>query len=386
MRISRVAAAARWGWNTGTEMARTFKRKRSSSRSTSHISRTSSRSAPSTGRRVRLKFQRGKTSTKRGRSRQRNKASNDQITGGRDVTGFTYNIKGVVTRKKLSFVSAKHVYRIAYSNRLVCQSGVQNVDLLGYNGVTGNIAGAGIYSMLDVSNIKNAISTIGSGVLGANNATQFAIPVCKCEYMLTNSTNANVIIWLYDIIPRKNVYNTDTAWQVPQNAWQNGIRQQAGTGGSVGTQFNIGSKPFESKLFCETYKVRKVTKIIMAPGALHRHIVRSTQRRWFTDAQYNNLFNGTTVVPSSTNYWIGGRTVLTMMVMMGAPAHSFASADAQHVSSGLGAIDMITTKTYEYMYSATAAKTVYWSDQVPVVGDLEVVPEAGDHFVAEDIN
>jgi hypothetical protein len=377
VRLAAFGAAYNEGLRFGNSML--GKRKRSSS-STSHVSRTSSaRPVSSKGSRRGSVRQRRKTVRKgkpAGRSR------DNQIASGKDVSGFTYNLRGFVSKGKLQYVSAKNVYRVAYGQRLTTTGGVQNMDLLGYDGSgVAGIGSAGIFNVYDIEKIRTNIGTIQTTTtVGVNNANQWAIPSAVIEYQLSNSTNANIIVWLYDIVPRRTMYSSDTNIVIPMAAWTQGMQVTTGTGGGSTIAFNIGSRPFESKLFCESYKVKKVTKLVLSPGVLHRHIVRSSQRRWWSDAQYFNTF--TVGVPATTASWIGKRTVLTMAVIQGSPGHSQGFPDSARVSTAPAAIDVITRKSYTWMYSASAAKKIIWIDTVPAANnDLETIPEAGDHFV-----
>lgn len=363
---SSVAAAA------GAMYAMARKRARSSS------SRSSSRSAPSSGRSVRLTFRRGNRRNRNKRKRQRG-GSDNQLASGKDVTGFTHKVRGIVSKKKFTFISAKHVYRYNASQRLTQNGSAQNADMLGRANATG-VFQAGLFNVRDVNNIRNVMATIQTPAsVGVNSSTQFAVPVGRAEYQISNSTNANIMIWLYDVIPRKMIYVSDTNYDNPVNAWVNGMRVQAGTGGGASVATIIGCKPFESKLFCENYHVKSVKKVVLSPGVVHRHIVKSTQRRWYSDTQYNNQFIDGVV--SSNALWFGGRTVLTMIVIAGLPGHSRANPVSATTTTTPVGIDVVSTKTYEFMWSATAAKTVIWADQLPgPAPDIEVVPEAQGAF------
>jgi len=244
-------------------------------------------------------------------------------------------------------------------------------------GLTARTPAAGLASVVGAS--TTGVSNVGASTVGNSNATQFAVPYGQIEYMISNSTNANIILWLYDIIPRKMIYATDTNYKTPMDAWVNGMRVQLGTGGGSNLDLVPGARPFESKLFCENYKVKKVSKIILSPGVLHRHIVTSTQRRWYTDSQFNNLF--TAGVPSSQALWFGGRTILTMAIIMGTPGHSRATHASADVTTAPAGIDVVSIKRYQYFWSATAAKQVFFNDTLPVAAaDLEAVPEAQGAF------
>lgn len=321
----------------------------------------------------RVRFARSFTKTKR--RRRNKKAKDNQLTSGGDVTGFTHRVRGVVSKKKLQYVSAVNKYRCFFGQRLVVGSGQQGFDILGYDGAAGNFTVAGIYGVSEIGGIRATLTAAGFPAIP--NALQFAVPKAKAEYAITNSTNGNIIVWLYDIIPRKDIQSTDTMVAYPYTAWVNGAKVQAGT--SANSPANPGSKPFESKIFCEYYKVKKVTKVTMAPGALHRHVVRSVQRRWFTDSMWSNLWTSGGGENSST-LWMHGRSVLTMILIMGGPAHNAAAADSAHTTSSPAAVDITTTKTYEYLYSYTGARQVLWSDTTPAGLAVEAVPEAGGGF------
>lgn len=352
------------------------KRKAKGNGGTPKRRRTSSSRSPS------VRFagtpRRRRSSIRRLRGPRRGK--DNQLASGSDVSGYSHTIPGRVSKRKFAFISAVNQFRNDYSMRLATTGGLQGVDLIGYNGVTGDVSTSGLFCFKDIVAIRNALGTMQTTTsVGVNNATNFAIPVGKVEYMITNSTNANIIVWLYDMIPRRTILTTDTAIQTPQVAWITGMSGQTGTGGGADVNTKPFAKPFESKLFCEAYRVVKVSKITLSPGVFHRHIVKQKCRRWFSDTQFNNLVAAG--VLSSTALWYGGRTILTMAVIIGTPGHSAAAADTAHVSTAPAAIDVTTNKTYEFMWSATAVKQVIWGNAIPAAAaDLEAVPEAGGGF------
>nr|WMC00977.1 capsid protein [Cressdnavirus D_HF4_1386] len=98
---------------------------------------------------------------------------------------------------------------------------------------------------------------------------------CKAKYTIKNQTNVPVEMWLYDCVLRRD--STGTI-QGPDTDWVNGLADEAVSISGV-TNANAqqgllpGQRPFESQLFCQRWKVSKVTKFVLDPGREHIHYV-----------------------------------------------------------------------------------------------------------------
>jgi hypothetical protein len=321
------------------------------------------------------------TRTRTQRRRQTSRG-NQQLASGPEVTFTKYKLKGRVTKKKLAFVSAKNTLRISYAQRTTVTSGIQSVDVLGTDGSGASPTTVGLFNVNEIEKVRALLLTSVAG--GSLTAYQFAIPVAKATYYISNSTNANTIMWIYDLVPRNNVYSTDTSYDNPIQAWYTGLQTQPGNhSGALTTGGTLPfSTPFESKTFCEQYHVIKVRKLILAPGVMHIHKVFAMERRWFSDSQYMNLINLGTGALTSTCYYVGKKTILSMVVILGSPAHSLANADSAHTSTAPAAIDIVTHKEYTYLYSQTGQKNVSWTNTIPTgIADLREIPEAQEAFV-----
>lgn len=95
---------------------------------------------------------------------------------------------------------------------------------------------------------------------------------CFAEFMITNSDNACARIVIYDIIQKRDAYQDANAHSLSTtNAIQYGINEQSGST----TQWQtIGTRPFDSNLFNQFYKVKRITYACLSPGQTHIHQVK----------------------------------------------------------------------------------------------------------------
>lgn len=290
-------------------------------------------------------------------------AEDSQLVHGSNTTYTTWNRSGGRKQAFIKDISAINHLRLTDYGRVSTVSGQQGILSIGNSpGVTTNY---GIYSVSDLNAIK--------GYITATTATQFCVPYGKVEYMFTNSSTGNTIMYLYDVVPKKDINTTDTAYQIPDYAWAQGYNQEGGTTTDYAV---VGATPFESKLFTETWTVIAVKKVIMAPGAMHRHIVKSHQHKFFSDSQWNNLFSAGSF--TNTVQYLRKSSIITMVVVYGGPVHSAAAPTT--TSTGPAAVDWIALKEYDYRWASDFNTTYNKSNNLTTVNDPQEVPEATQAF------
>ncbi|WAB05088.1 capsid protein [Miresoil virus 123] len=304
--------------------------------------------------------------------RNKKRTENSQLATGSDVTFTKFALKRPRFGPKLKGVSAVNYYRYVVGQRVTATVGQQGVATLGLNGSTGGATASSLYSVADLSSILAAITSASSTSAGY----QFLVQKGTSEYYITNSSNANLVMWLYDCIPRKDMQTSDAEYAYPDYAWA-AEKLQVGTTGTTGylTPF---ATPFESAAFTHNYKVIAVKKVSLSPGVLHRHVVKSFQPRWISDSLWNNQYSG--ALPSTNIIAIGKRSVYTLVVIAGAPAHVAATPTSAYTGIGPCAIDIVLKKTYEYRFALDLSKSVYQANLLPTTGNFEEVAEATAAF------
>lgn len=111
----------------------------------------------------------------------------------------------------------------------------------------------------------------------------------KVEYAYNNNTNDQVRMVLYDIVPKKDIYNTAGDAQDPVTSWANGLTHQGVATSSP--QTIVGSTPFGSEMFCHFWTIKKITNVTLAPGQTHYHRTKIVVNKTVSneDIQQGNL-------------------------------------------------------------------------------------------------
>jgi hypothetical protein len=261
-----------------------------------------------------------------------------QYAGGSSTSVTHYNLRSQRSTKPIIQSSAEQTFRYIGAQQVGASGNAQAAISLG-NDQKNSAASDGIYSIYDLKTIKGAIS--------ANLGTQFSCFHGEAEYVISNSGNSSSIIWIYDVVPRRDIGTSDTSITLPLSAWSNGYGAE-GSFASMISGYNFPfATPFDSKLFCEAYKIIKVHKFILGPGVIHRHIVKSKQHRWISDDEWINTYSNPNY--GSTELWMRKRTVLSLLVSLGQPVHS--SAASTNVSVSDTNLDIVWKKIYRFKFS-----------------------------------
>lgn len=190
-----------------------------------------------------------------------------------------------------------------------------------------------MYSGLDCANMYNAaLSLITDSTRHAN--AKIYLQSCNQRTMITNQTNDVVRLAIYDIVPRKDVYNS--TYVPPQAAWTVGL---ASAGATASSSTFVGATPFHSLVFTKLYKVQKVTNLELHSGGHHVHTVVAKPNRMI-DGQYISE------VGANANYGFANLTCYTMVVQHGFPVND--GTTKTNIGTAEGNVDFITTRQYKY--------------------------------------
>lgn len=205
------------------------------------------------------------------------------------------------------------------------------------------------------------------------------------EYYITNNSTVEAVLKLYELKVRRDVTTVNNlSYQDPITAWRKGATQSYVYGnlveGSQDPTTYLDSQPFDSRVFCEAYKVCKVTKINMSPGAVHTHRVIQYHDKWIDISRFYDI-DAAGALTSDMRY-IGNLSTLTMAVFHGLPETITATGIP---TTGGVKISVVTKTKYKYYIGATIAPIHFaYSDlATTAIGGLEAVAEATDTVVVD---
>lgn len=394
-------------------MPRSRSRGRSRSRTSGHAGPSSKRTASRSLGRVAGKLAKrfaprassiasSVLSSVRGSSRSRSRSrrstssgtrSDNQLASGADVTATTFNRKPVKSAKMLRNMTAIQRYTYTYGTRATSIQSRQGYFTFGYDGVQAirpGLSGYGLYNVTDLLAIQALIQgALAVGSPGIN----FSVERAHVDYQMVNSSNSNITLWIYDFVPRKdvyseannNVYPPDLAWYTGSTTtFQGGNVTQAASAQNAITDPATYpfATPFESSLFTAWYKVIRVKKLTLAPGVVHTHRVFSKQSKWIDDNELLPGSNANVAIPNNLQY-LGFKTILTMGVILGEPVHAHTAPGGNNVTAGVVALDMITRKYYEYRYASPQQRNSVKFVDLPTGEVVDVITEAGQGFITE---
>lgn len=244
-------------------------------------------------------------------------------------------------------------------------------NYVGVNTAQRITAGIGLQNAYTVMPMFNSgdVASISSKVAN-NNTNKIFLSSCSAEVMLTNQELANVRIYIYDIIARRDSQsNVNT--QNPDTAWKNSYADEGGANSNYSI---VGSTPYSSDLFTQYFKVLKVTHLTLSQGQSHTHRVHYSPNRAI-DGEYIQYNSGS----------FKGLTCFTMIVLHGYPEND--STTKTQVSTGQCDVDVIIRKQYKYTWLNDQDTTFSMTNNLPAnftVGESIVNIGAGS--VATDSN
>jgi len=248
-----------------------------------------------------------------------------------------------------------------------CRSLVQNSgQLIGNPGTQVTALVGQWFSVPDVYNISLDVPAL-NGVAGGPLPTHFTVKSINAEVSFVNPSSLPMIYDVYDIVARKDVPNSATlpspALDVtnPIGAWHTGLLVQSltinGGGGSpIAFENELGSRPIDSQLFNDYFRILKHTPIVLPQAATHIHKVNVTSNRVFDRneiALAQNYLNG---LANTTQY--------TIVICRGSVG--------METSSGLSAtttlppmLRYVTVERYTYSYLQASGSSWQFKDSVP---------------------
>lgn len=172
-------------------------------------------------------------------------------------------------------------------------------------------------------------------------ANQFAVSnfVQKVWYQkiygtisITNQDKGNCHVTIYDLMCRRDLVSGNTL--DPNSTWSLGLTDTNGSSATTKSITNLGVTPFQSPLFCQYYKVMKVSKFVLGQGTSHVHHYKWSHNR-VMELEY---------LSTQSQYAKTSHEVL--IVVNGLPYND--STTKTLVATGSCAIDIVHQKTVTY--------------------------------------
>lgn len=196
--------------------------------------------------------------------------------------------------------------------------------------------------------------------------------------MMTNQTNANLYVTLYELQCRKETkYDPVTAYeQGMTNEYSAATGAFAGWTGTSSTETavtttygakTLGTTPFQSSFFCTRYKILKVITLELAPGRSHLHYSNVTLNKYMKQEESDSYPADETDVYQAYTY----RSV--MIFANGAPIND--ATTTSKVGTSSGALDLVHTITYRYRYMKPQQTKFIIYDNLPLISSEEVMTE-----------
>lgn len=237
---------------------------------------------------------------------------------------------------------------------------------------TSTVGTQGVYNLgniNDISHLKSVVSNVAanSGMANGQHTTVFLMKSIHAEYAIQNSTNAVVRLQLWDFIARRDGYK-DAAGNAlaPNSAWGDGLADQ----GAI-TAVQVGTRPTDSKLLRDYFKVKRVTYTDLAPGQIHYHRITYNINRpldyeiIYSDAGAKTLIKGWTLSTLMVQYGqpvgdnSGGVTVEASRCNVVAKFNYHFSFIDNSASYTTGTNNILTTSTGNLENIQAAASSVY---------------------------
>ncbi|UBJ26226.1 putative capsid protein [Red panda feces-associated circular DNA virus 11] len=170
---------------------------------------------------------------------------------------------------------------IAQTNVTTVVSRQKPQHLLAYYGSTGTtVALCSNSDLTDCQKILGATeptpATQGSAGNTTANTRKMMLTRLSAKYRLKNQTSVPITVTLYDCVARRDM---QAGGLEPVNVWNLGMTEEAvgitGANANANTQLEQfpGATPFQSQLFCQTWKVARKSKFVLHPGSEHNHFI-----------------------------------------------------------------------------------------------------------------
>jgi len=226
-----------------------------------------------------------------------------------------------------------------------------------------------------------------SGTSGANaGVCRAVIRGVTEEFLYNNSTNASIEMDIYDIVLKRslppslsfnaNIY-TYTVTGDPAQYISKGLLAQQGSDPATPPNPEpatcLSAVPTDSRLFNDYFRITKKTRVFMAPGATHKHVVNISTNRIIDEVLASATFTGVAGFTSYTMALVRGMPVWVEEEGSGPTTNSL---NLLCVNSQRVKYSWISDTTYGSIFGTALNTTVLATDQLfvnPLSGQIDAV-------------
>lgn len=297
----------------------------------------------------------------RSRSRSSSRSAPKRWDSGGSSQGANFT-KCVLTKKPSKFT--KGLAAVTNPNTYVySSSGVIFQNTSGKQ--TSNTVGIALYGS-DLRAISQAL--VPSATAGYR-SNKFLVQSAEVETLFTNQTNACHRMWIYDVELRRDVTAAAVSSYEPIAAWTTGLLDNAEA--ETDSYDFFGSRPMDSPLFRQYYKIVGKKLVILPASSHHVHKVFIKARR-IVNYEAARGFD-----------YVRGLTHLTFVVAHGFPAND-ATPNTTNVAITGCKIDYVTTTRIKYQGLKENIFHLYYNNgQAAMVTPMVTTEETAAPYAAQ---
>lgn len=236
-------------------------------------------------------------------------------------------------------------YRYNASGRLSCNSGVQTSTI--------------VADLLDGIDVQSCMQKLFPSSLDGYQTGVCLIQGADVEIRFTNQSKGNVCMYLYDVVPKKNVSSDMLTLYNPIGAWNQMTLADDSTTIDPISSANLGCTPFDSPVFTRWWKVTKVTKLIIAQGCVHIHKIHIKG--------YKPVFYAGEATGDDVIQYDRGHTKLCFATISGFPVNE--QSTKTDVSTSSCGVDYVTSVRIKMRGFQGSISRMYYDTLLPTLSD-----------------
>lgn len=246
----------------------------------------------------------------------------------------TFGLSGRSSYVRLSLLGRKKRFLGRVQKALAHKGNLQRLDKIRF-GAPQNQQAYTWLSLYPPSEIIQMMDNATSGTFEEGFSLYLQSAQLRCQ--IVNVQNVMCTLWIYDLVARRDQSTGDIN---PIEDWEGGIDAQGGSSSDYKYPY---STPFQSKRFCQKWKVRKVTRSLVAPGETHVHMVTANVYNKLASSRVESFVNS----EATGAVAVGGLTTTVMVVALGGVWND--ATDKTAVGYAPVQMDIAYTKRYKFM-------------------------------------
>jgi len=230
----------------------------------------------------------------------------------------------------LSGKGARRKFLGRIEKALASKAVYDNVSSLRHTSLVNNM-GYSYFPLLFSDDVRQAFATCTGAT--PNEGGRVYIEYATLRMQLVNQINVPASVWIYEACLRRD---TNDALQ-PNTDLLAGIQAEGGTATDYATPYTT---PFKSSRFCTKWKIKRVTKILIAPGEEHIHTLRVNVYGYVAQQR---LYDANSSVATGL-FGLGGISHTILVASLGGVIND--NTTVTNVGFSATALDIAVAKTY----------------------------------------